>query len=248
MAKTDLTYSTHQSFNGCDEEMDDSLNMNYLQSLNSLTNNVFYIFDYTKNRLIYPDRLIRFLGHEFPLTNHGSHFYEKHVHPEDLEILLRVNSLAFDLFHTLQQDQKRHANIVYDIRLKGTNGDYILVNHHLAPLRLTGDGKIAQALCMISPACYQHPGNIFIKLNHTKTILEYNSEQNRFVENKHQNITKQESAILRQLAQGYTETQIAEQSKVSANTIKFHKKNLFKKLKIAGIASALQWFNIYKKL
>ncbi len=79
-------------------------------------------------------------------------------------------------------------------------------------------------------------------------IFEYNPKLNRFIENKYQNITKQESIILKQLAQGYTETQVAEQSKVSVNTIKFHKKNLFKKLGIASITSALQWFNIYKKL
>lgn len=79
-------------------------------------------------------------------------------------------------------------------------------------------------------------------------IFEYNPKLNRFIENKYQNITKQESIILKQLAQGYTETQVAEQSKVSVNTIKFHKKNLFKKLGIASITSTLQWFNIYKKL
>lgn len=79
-------------------------------------------------------------------------------------------------------------------------------------------------------------------------VLEYNSELDRFVENKLQNITQQESFILKQLAQGFTETQVAEQSKLSINTIKFHKKNLFKKLGIDNITSALQWFNIYKKL
>lgn len=79
-------------------------------------------------------------------------------------------------------------------------------------------------------------------------VLEYNSELDRFVENKLQNITQQESFILKQLAQGFTETQVAEQSKLSINTIKFHKKNLFKKLGIDNITSALQGFNMYKKL
>ena len=245
---SDLTYYAHQSFNDCDKDMDDSLHMNYLQAINSLTNNVFYIFDYTRNKLIYPDNLIQFLEHEFPLTKHGYQFYEKYVHPEDLKMLVKINNLAFDFFYTLKQDQRKYVNIVYDMRLKGINGDYILVNHHQTPLKLTGDGKIAQALCQISLACYQHPGNIFIKLNHTKIIFEYNPQLNSFIENKHQNITKQESAILKQFAQGYTETQVAEQLKVSVNTIKFHKKNLFKRLVTTGITSALQWFNIYKKL
>ena len=75
MTKSDLTYYAHQSFNDCDKDMDDSLNMNYLQTLNSLTNNVFYIFDYTRDKLIYPDTLIQFLGDKFPLTNQGYQFY-----------------------------------------------------------------------------------------------------------------------------------------------------------------------------
>ena len=71
MVQSDLTYYAHQSFDDCDKEMDDSQNMNYLQALNCLTNNVFYIFDYTRNKLICPDDLIEFLGHKFPLTNQG---------------------------------------------------------------------------------------------------------------------------------------------------------------------------------
>ena len=126
MTKSDLTYYAHQSFNDCDKDMDDSLNMNYLQTLNSLTNNVFYIFDYTRDKLIYPDNLIQFLGDKFPLTNQGYQFYEKYVHPEDLKMLVKINNLAFDFFYALKQDQKKHVNIVYDIRLKGINGDYIL--------------------------------------------------------------------------------------------------------------------------
>lgn len=248
MIHSDLTYYAHQSFDDCDKEIDDSQNMNYLQALNCLTNNVFYIFDYTRNKLIYPDDLIEFLGHKFPLTNQGYQFYEKYVHPDDLKMLIKINKLAFDFFYTLKPEQKKYVNIVYDIRLKEINGTYVLVNHHLTPLTLATDGRIAQALCLISSACYQHPGNIFIKLNHSKMVLEYNSELDRFVENKLQNITQQESFILKQLAQGFTETQVAEQSKLSINTIKFHKKNLFKKLGIDNITSALQWFNIYKKL
>lgn len=248
MTKSDLIYYAHQSFATYDNETDDSMNMNYLQVLNGLTNNVFYIFDYTRNKLIYPDKLILFLGHKFLLTNQGYQFYEEYVHPEDLKMLVNMNSLAFDFFYALKQDQKKHVNIVYDIRLKDINGEYILVNHHLAPLKLTADGRIAQALCLISSSCYQHPGNIFIKLSHPKMILEYNPELNRFVENKHQNITKQESSILKQFAQGYTEIQVAKQSNLSVNTVKFHKKNLFKRLGIGCISSALQWFNIYRKL
>lgn len=92
MTKSDLTYYAHQSFNDCDKDMDDSLNMNYLQTLNSLTNNVFYIFDYTRDKLIYPDNLIQFLGDKFPLTNQGYQFYEKYVHPEDLKMLVKINT------------------------------------------------------------------------------------------------------------------------------------------------------------
>ena len=44
MIQSDLTYYAHQSFDDCDKEIDDSQNMNYLQVLNCLTNNVFYIF------------------------------------------------------------------------------------------------------------------------------------------------------------------------------------------------------------
>lgn len=74
-----------------------------------------YIFDYTRNKLIYPDDLIEFLGHKFPLTNQGYQFYEKYVHPDDLKMLIKINKLAFDFFYTLKPEQKKYVNIVYDI-------------------------------------------------------------------------------------------------------------------------------------
>ena len=47
-----------------------------------------YIFDYTRNKLIYPD---------------------------DLKMLIKINKLAFDFFYTLKPEQKKYVNIVYDI-------------------------------------------------------------------------------------------------------------------------------------
>lgn len=248
MNESNLIYHAHQSFNDCAESIDDSFNVNFLRALNDLTNNVFYIFDYTKNKLIYPDNLIQFLGHKFSLTNQGYLFYENCIHPEDLEMLVKINNKAFDFFYTLKQEEKKHVTIIYDIRLKEISGKYVLVNHHLTPLNLTDDGKIAQALCLICPSCYQHPGNTYIRLILSKKILEYDPRLNRFVENKYQNLTTQQSSILELFAKGYTETQVAELSNISVNTVKSHKRDLFKKLRIMSITGILQWLNSHKKM
>lgn len=248
MNRSNLIYHAHKSFNDYTKKTDDSFSIDFLRALNNLTNNVFYIFDYTRDKLIYSDNLIQFLEHKFTLTNQGYQFYENCVHPEDLELLAKVKDEAFDFFYKLKQDQKKHVTIMYDIRLKEISGKYILVNHHLTPLNLTDDGRIAQALCLICPTCNQHPGNTYIRLLHSKKVYEYNPKFNRFIENKQQNLTPQQSYILELFSKGYTESQVAEESDISVNTVKSHKKELFKKLGLTNISAVLQWFNNHKKL
>ena len=192
--------------------------------------------------------MIVFLEHKFSLVNQGYQFYESHVHPEDLDMLEQINNVAFDFFYTLKQEQRKHVTIVYDIRLKEISGKYILVNHHLTPLTLADDGKIETALCMISPASNQYPGNVYIRNIKTKTIIEYNPKLNYFGEITHQNLTRQQCSMLEQIAKGHTESQIAELFNISINTVKSHKKDIFKKLSIFNIAAVLQWFNNQKKI
>lgn len=246
MAESNLTYGKHISFSGSESDIDYFSYLTLLVAFSNLTNNIHYIFDYKRNRIVYTSDTIEFLGHRIPLTENGYQFYEKYVHPDDLNLLERVNKAAFDFFYSLSDTQKRKATIVYDIRLRNSINHYFLINHHLTPLQMTAEGIIELALCMISPSCYQQSGNVYIKLVNTNTVLEYNSQNNSFEEVKYQNLTIQQSRMLELSARGLTESQIADDMNVSVNTIKAHKKDLFKRLYVPNMQAAIQWFNNQK--
>lgn len=115
MEKSNPIYRKHLPFGDPDRDADDSYEIDLLRALNNLTNNVHYIFDYTRDKLIYPDKLMLFFGHKFPLTDQGYRFYEICVHPDDFGMLVKMNRKAFDFFYNLQQEQKRHISVTYDI-------------------------------------------------------------------------------------------------------------------------------------
>lgn len=83
MSTSDLIYHRHEIFNESDKNVNDSLYINFLRALALLVNNVYYIFDYSRNKLIYPHSIMQFLEHKISLQNQGYAFYERCVHPTD---------------------------------------------------------------------------------------------------------------------------------------------------------------------
>lgn len=62
MEKSNPIYRKHLPFGDPDRDADDSYEIDLLRALNNLTNNVHYIFDYTRDKLIYPDKLMLFIN------------------------------------------------------------------------------------------------------------------------------------------------------------------------------------------
>lgn len=56
-------------------------------------------------------------------------------------------------------------------------------------------------------------------------------------------ITSRESVILELVKKGFSNEKISEETKVSVNTVKFHLKNIYKKLKVNNRVEAINKFN-----
>lgn len=93
MSTSDLIYHRHEIFNESDKNVNDSLYINFLRALALLVNNVYYIFDYSRNKLIYPHSIMQFLEHKISLQNQGYAFYERCVHPTDHPTIYGQSSL-----------------------------------------------------------------------------------------------------------------------------------------------------------
>ncbi|MEO0727534.1 MAG: LuxR C-terminal-related transcriptional regulator [Bacteroidota bacterium] len=115
----------------------------------------------------------------------------------------------------------------------------MLINQKLTPLFLTQDGKIWKGLCIVSLSGASHSGNVKIIKSGSNTIFTYDLENNCWRSDEKIELSAREVEILRLSVRGFTISEIAEQIFLSIDTIKFHRRNIFKKLEVSNISEAI---------
>jgi DNA-binding CsgD family transcriptional regulator len=211
------------------------------EALSQLAYHSIYLIDYYKRAFLYVSENPLFLcgksAHQ--VMQAGYSFYLKNVPFDDLKLLLEINEAGFYFYNKIPLDERTDYSIAYDFRLKQPNGHLMLINHKLAPLVLEPSGNIWIALCLVSLSSNNKPGNIVIKNTKEQKIFEYDLALKKWNEQKIVKLNNQEKEILMLACQGQTVQRIAKELYLSVDTIKFHKKNLFKKLKADSISEAI---------
>jgi DNA-binding CsgD family transcriptional regulator len=160
----------------------------------------------------------------------GYEFYSKVVPEEDLMMLLEINEKGFEFYFNLPAERRPKGYISYDFRIRFKGGDTVLINHKLTPLILNEEGNLWISLCLVTLSTAQRPGNMFILMQDEGIKYDYSFITKRFSKSDRVQLTRMEKKVLQFLALGFETPQIAETICVSNNTIKFHKRNIFKKL------------------
>lgn len=202
-----------------------------------------YVIDYEKQAFEYMSENPLFLcGHSAQeVKEMGYAFYFKYVTEEDLDLLGRINRIGFDFFEGIPIEERTHYTISYDFHLKSDNGKKILVHHKLTPVFLTESGKLWKAICVVSLSAERGSGNIKITKQGDKEIFQFDLLDNRWKSVEKINLSDREREILQLSIRGFTINEIAEKTFVSPETIKFHRKKLFSKLKVTNISEAISY-------
>lgn len=200
-----------------------------------------YIIDYEKQTFEYMSENPLFLcGHSSEeVKEMGYAFYFKYVTEEDLDLLARINSIGFDFFEGIPVEERTRYTISYDFHLKSDKGKKILVHHKLTPVFLTELGKLWKAICVVSLSAEKGSGNIKITKQGINNIFLFDLLDNRWKTVEKINLSDREREILQLSIRGFTINEIAEETFVSPETIKFHRKKLFNKLKVTNISEAI---------
>jgi DNA-binding CsgD family transcriptional regulator len=218
----------------------------YLESIKAFTrlsNNSVYIIDYKEKGFEYvSDNPLLLCGHSAKeVQEMGYDFYIKYVIPKDLDLLLKINQIGFDFYETIPLKERKNYSISYDFHLKNQEGKKILVNQKLTPLFLTDDGKIWKALCLVSLSSSNNSGNLKIYKKGNQKFLEYNEQKSHWYSAKAIKLSNREKEILHLSIRGFTIDEIAQEILISNNTVKFHRKKLFKKLDTSNITEAVSF-------
>lgn len=219
---------------------------NYLEAVKSfarLTHTSLYIIDYEKMGFEYVSENPLFLcGHSAEQVQAwGYEFYFRQVPEEDLKLLELINELGFDFFETLTVEEKKEIHITYDFHLVNEAGKAVLINHKLTPLFLTGEGRLWKAMCLVSLSPHQQAGNISIQRQGSDDVWQLDTVARVWRRVPKPKLADRALEVLRLYSQGLTINQIADRLCLSADTVKYYRRQIFESFDVGNMVEALSY-------
>ncbi len=226
----------------------------HLQAANAFTRTAHqfvYIIDYYKRGFLFVSDNPLFLCGETmkDVRKMGYQFYQKYVPAPDLAMLLQINEEGFDFYYKLPTSDRLNYAISYDFHLEQPSKRLILVNHKLTPLVLDANGSIWLALCVVTHSSNKKAGNVNITKKGSNIIYKYDLATKEWLVQKRIKLTRQEKDTLTLIIEGFTAVEISSKMNIAEATVRFHKKNVFKKLEVKNTAEAISFatnYNVFK--
>ena len=168
----------------------------------------------------------------------GFNFYYSHVPEEDMNLLIQASKIGIDFFERIPHEERTAYTISYDFHIKSDN-KLVLVHHKLTPLVLNETGQLKKAICVVSLSTEKTAGNIRIFKKGDMHIFEYDAENKLWNSIPTITLTTREREILQLSIRGFTINEIATKTFLSPETIKFHRKKMFKKMEVTNMSEAI---------
>lgn len=206
--------------------------------------NSIYIIDYFKRNFLYASEnpMLAPVG----LKNMGYALYLNYVPEEEQAMLHEINRAGFKEFSRIDVADKMDFVISYDFHFI-QNGRSRMVNHRLTPLELNAKGQLWLALCSFTLSPRKVFGNVRMwratesgnGIVGNRDVREYSLADGKWHDSTPIVLTETEQNLLMMSAQGYTTEEIADRLFRSVDTMKYHRKKLFRKLGVETISEAL---------
>ena len=206
--------------------------------------NSIYIIDYHKRNFLYASEnpMLAPVG----LKNMGYALYLIYVPEEEQAMLHEINRAGFKEFSRIDVADKMDFVISYDFHFI-QNGRSRMVNHRLTPLELNEKGQLWIALCSFTLSPRKDFGNVRMwratesgnGIVGNRDVREYSLADGKWHDSTPIVLTETEQNLLMMSAQGYTTEEIADRLFRSVDTMKYHRKKLFRKLGVETISEAL---------
>lgn len=175
-------------------------------------------------------------------------FLDNFVCPQEIHRIAKMNFIILDFFYSLPKKRRKHFHCTHDFRLQIGNR-ITLMNIKLSVLDITEGGELRLSLCVLNHTPIHNKScNTYIKMLDTGTVYELIPSSLKFVEVKTQKLTSKANLIIKLASNGKTEVEIAQELKISINTVKYHKRQIFARIGVKNIAEAIQWANKQKKI
>jgi DNA-binding CsgD family transcriptional regulator len=214
-----------------------------VEAISRTTYASIYIIDYHKRNFLYVSNNFFYICglKASEVKDLGFNFYIERMKPTDMNFLVEMDMLGFQFFQKLPIERRKKYTMSYDFHITNNKSgkQKYLINHQLTPLRLTEDGKVWLALCVVSIPSNRKAGNITMLENNSDGYWFYNKTCKQWDEVKYPQLKDEEKDVLKLSAMGFTVEEIATRIGRSLDTAKKHRKNIFEKLNVKNISEAI---------
>ena len=210
-------------------------------ALSRSTNHSLYLIDYNRRDFLYVSPNPLFLCGRMPeeVRRLGYAFYFEVVPPEELQTLLDINEAGFRFYYAQPVEKRTDFIIEYDFHIRTTDRHTHLVHHKLTPVLLSPQGDIWLALCVVSLSPTPQAGDVLITDKASGDRHVYSFTARRWRKQPPLILNERERDILQLSVKGLSNAEIGAALFIDANTVKYHKKNVFEKLQAENITEAV---------
>ena len=183
------------------------------------------------------------------LSNRFGHYYyvteyieasqeidiEKLVHPDDWEVVRRIDKKVWEFLNTLPEEEKLTYKYIYELRVL-ERGKYVRMIYQMRILAFKEDNFLAMGIIDIAPEQSANTSVRFqIKNCLTDEIVPFAIESAADTL-----LTPREREVLALAKEGMFSKEISEKLNISIHTVNRHRQNILEKLQVDNMIEAVK--------
>ena len=160
---------------------------------------------------------------------------EKLVHPDDLEVVRRIDKKVWEFLDTLPEEEKLAYKYIYELRVL-EKGKYIRMIYQMRILAFKDDNFLAMGMIDLAPEQSANTSVRFqIKNCLTDEVVPFTIESATDVL-----LTPRKREILALAKEGMFSKEISEKLNISIHTVNRHRQNILEKLQVDNMIEAIR--------
>ena len=160
---------------------------------------------------------------------------EKLVHPDDWEVVRRIDKKVWEFLNTLPEEEKLTYKYIYELRVL-ERGKYVRMIYQMRILAFKEDNFLAMGIIDIAPEQSANTSVRFqIKNCLTDEIVPFAIESAADTL-----LTPREREILALAKEGMFSKEISEKLNISIHTVNRHRQNILEKLQVDNMIEAVK--------
>ena len=160
---------------------------------------------------------------------------EKLVHPDDLEVVRRIDKKVWEFLDTLSEEEKLTYKYIYEMRVLD-RGKYVRMIYQMRMLAFKDDNFLGMGIIDLAPEQSANTSVRFqIKNCLTDEIVPFAIETATDTL-----LTPREREILALAKEGMFSKEISEKLNISVHTVNRHRQNILEKLQVDNMIEAIR--------